>query len=95
MNNRMTILNGGLLFALLVTTVIGLPQSTGAQTGSPEVRGSKSPFACNRMARLLSRGNVTLTNSALSCGLSEKLFGNFQMDMNSNSRLTLQRYNSS
>jgi hypothetical protein len=50
MQNATMILNGGLLFALLVTTVIGLPQSVGAQTGSPETKGPESPFACNRMA---------------------------------------------
>jgi hypothetical protein len=39
-----------MLFALLVATIIGLPQSVRAQTGSPEAKRSESPFACNRMA---------------------------------------------
>jgi hypothetical protein len=50
MHNATTILNAGLLFALLVTTISGLPEPAGADGGSPEAKGSESPFACNRFA---------------------------------------------
>ena len=38
------------LFALLLTTVIGLSESTGAQGSLAETKRSESPFACNRLA---------------------------------------------
>ncbi len=50
MNNTMTILTAPMLFALLVATVVALPESTAAQGGSPEAKRSESPFACNRLA---------------------------------------------
>ena len=49
MNNTSMMLTSILQFALLVTTIVGLPKSTGRQ-GSPEAKRSESPFACNRLA---------------------------------------------
>ncbi len=50
MNNTMNILTAAMLSALLVATVLGLPESTAAQGSSPEAKRSESAFACNRMA---------------------------------------------
>jgi hypothetical protein len=38
------------LFAVLLTTVIGLSESAGAQVSLAEIKRSESPFACNRLA---------------------------------------------
>jgi hypothetical protein len=48
-NNTMNILTAAMLSALLVATVLGLPESTAAQGSSPAER-SESAFACDRMA---------------------------------------------
>jgi hypothetical protein len=45
----MNILTAAMLSALLVATVLGLPESTAAQGSSPAER-SESAFACDRMA---------------------------------------------
>lgn len=49
MNNTSMMLTSVMQFALLVTTIVGLSKSKGAQ-GSPEAKRSESPFACNRLA---------------------------------------------
>jgi hypothetical protein len=50
MNNTAITFTAAMLLALLVTAVIALPDSAGAQSSSPEVKRSESPFACNRLA---------------------------------------------
>jgi hypothetical protein len=39
-----------MLFAILVTPAIGLPEATGARGNSPNAKTAESPFACNRLA---------------------------------------------
>lgn len=39
-----------IMFALLVATVVVVPESAGAQGSSSEAKRSESPFACNRLA---------------------------------------------
>lgn len=50
MHNTSIVLTVTTLFAVLLTTVIGLSESAGAQPRSLEAKGSESPFACNRLA---------------------------------------------
>jgi hypothetical protein len=50
MNNTTMMLTTAMLFALLVTAVLGLPEAAGAQGSSPEAKRPESAFACNRLA---------------------------------------------
>ncbi len=50
MNNASMMLTASMLFALLVSAVVGLPESAGAQGNSPDAKRPPSPFACNRLA---------------------------------------------
>jgi hypothetical protein len=49
-NHNSMMLTAATLFALLVTAVLGLPESAGAQERSADTRRPESPFACNRFA---------------------------------------------
>src|SRR5437879_3308931 len=44
------IVTAAMLFALLITAVVALPESAGAQARSAEAKRPESPFACNRLA---------------------------------------------
>jgi hypothetical protein len=48
-NNTSMVLTAAMLFALLVTAVLGLPESAGAGS-SADAKRPQSPFACNRLA---------------------------------------------
>jgi hypothetical protein len=50
MHNTSIVLTVTTLFAMLLTTVIGLSESAGAQDSLAETKRSESPFACNRLA---------------------------------------------
>lgn len=50
MNHTSMILTAAMLFALLVTAVLGLPESVRAQASSVDAQRPQSPFACNRLA---------------------------------------------
>ncbi|MGA7926483.1 MAG: hypothetical protein WCA20_10825 [Candidatus Sulfotelmatobacter sp.] len=50
MNHTSMMLIGSILFSLLVTVVLGLPESARAQASSANVKRPGSPFACNRLA---------------------------------------------
>jgi hypothetical protein len=50
MHNTNIVLILTTLFAVLLTTVIGLSESVGAQGSLAETKRSESPFACNRLA---------------------------------------------
>jgi hypothetical protein len=50
MNNTTMMLTTAMLFALLITAVLGLSEAAEAQGSSPEVKRPESPFACNRLA---------------------------------------------
>ena len=50
MYNTNIVLTVTTLFAMLLTTIIGRPESAGAQGSLPETKRSESPFACNRLA---------------------------------------------
>ena len=50
MNHNSMMLTAATLFALLVTAVLGLPESAGAQGISADTQRPESPFACNRLA---------------------------------------------
>jgi hypothetical protein len=50
MHNTSIMLTVTTLFAVFLTTVIGLSESAGAQGSLAETTGSESPFACNRLA---------------------------------------------
>jgi hypothetical protein len=48
MNNTAIMFTAAMLLALLVTAVVALPESAGAQ--SADAKRPQSPFACNRLA---------------------------------------------
>jgi len=50
MNNTSIVLTAATLFAVLLTTVISLSESTGAQGRPILAKNPESPFACNRLA---------------------------------------------
>src|ERR1700741_1984561 len=50
MYNTSILLTVTTLFAVLLTTVIGLSESAGAQGSLAGTKRSESPFACNRLA---------------------------------------------
>jgi hypothetical protein len=50
MHNTSIALTVVTLFAVLLTTVMGLSESAGAQRNLAETKRSESPFACNRLA---------------------------------------------
>jgi hypothetical protein len=50
MNNTTMMLTTAMLFALLITAVLGLPAAAWAQGSLAETKRSESPFACNRLA---------------------------------------------
>ena len=50
MNNTSIVLTAATLFAVLLTTVISLSESTGAQGRPILAKHPESPFACNRLA---------------------------------------------
>jgi hypothetical protein len=50
MNNTTMMLTTAMLFALLVTAVLGSPEAARAQGSSPEAKRRESAFACNRLA---------------------------------------------
>src|SRR5215475_9831572 len=43
-------MTASMLFAMLITPVIGLPEAAGAQGNSLNSRSVESPFACSRLA---------------------------------------------
>ena len=49
-NHTSMMLTATMLFAMLITPVIGLPEAAGAQGNSLDARSVESPFACNRLA---------------------------------------------
>src|SRR5215471_18028580 len=50
MNNTRIVLTAATLFTVLLTTGIGLPESSRAQGSSTAAKRPGSPFACNRLA---------------------------------------------
>lgn len=50
MHNTSIVLTVTTLFAVLLTTVIGLSEAGWAQGSSPGTKPPESPFACNRLA---------------------------------------------
>lgn len=50
MNHTSMMLTIPMLFALIVTVVVALPESAGAQGSMPNAKRLESPFACNRLA---------------------------------------------
>ena len=50
MNHTSMMLTAAMVFVMLVSAVIVVPESAGAQGNSPNAKTAESPFACNRLA---------------------------------------------
>ncbi len=77
MNHTTMMLTPVMLFALLATAVLGMPEAARAQGNAPSAKTAESPFACNRLALTPEQRKRHFDELSPSCYRSRRALENF------------------